>query len=104
MEINRYSIKNIYCNKKITPMCALIMAIVFGVILSPWSSGLWFLAVFTILNEILYYIFSSNTDCAYILFDRTGIIFGYIFGYILGRTLSCDNVTKKGVWPLDDST
>ncbi|CAH6418998.1 Hypothetical protein HVR_LOCUS185 [uncultured virus] len=86
-----------FCNTKYTPMAQIIVAFVWGVLLSPWSSGLFFLTIFIIIYEILYYVFTHGDPRYYNLFVRTGVIYSSIFGYILGRTLSGDNVLQEGV-------
>lgn len=86
-----------FCNQKYTPMAQIIVAFVWGVLLSPWSSGLFFLLLFIIVYEILYYVFTHGIPPYYNLFIRTGIIYSSIFGYILGRTLSGDTILEEGV-------
>lgn len=86
-----------FCNDKYTPMAQTLIALVWGILLSPWASGLFFLLVFIIIYEILYYIFTRGDPKHYNVFARTGIIYASIFGYILGRTLSGDDILCEGV-------
>lgn len=58
-----------------------------GILFSPWSSGLFWLAIITIIYEILYYIFTNGDPRYYILFVRTAAICSSILGYICGRML-----------------
>lgn len=86
-----------FCNEKFTPMAQILVSLVWGVLLSPWSSGLFFLVIFIIIYEILYYIFTRGNPLYYNIFTRTGVIYCSIFGYILGRTLSGDNILEEGI-------
>lgn len=86
-----------FCNEKNTPMAQVLIALVLGILLSPWGSGLFFLVIFIILYEILYYIFTHGDPKYYNIFVRVGIIYASIFGYILGRTLSGDEILYEGV-------
>lgn len=98
-------------NPKYTPMAQVIFAFVFGILLGPWGSGLFFLVVFTIFYEIAYYLF-INPDIVvpfadlsgrnynpkvYIIFLRVGIMLSSILGFIVGRTLSEDEILYEGV-------
>lgn len=86
-----------FCNDKNTPMAQVIIAVTFGVILSPFASGLFFLVIFTVLGEILYYMFTKGDPRYYNVFTRAGVIYGGIFGYIVGRSLSNCEVLVEGV-------
>lgn len=86
-----------FCNEKYTGMAQVIVSIVWGILLSPWSSGLFALVVFIIIYEMMYYIFTHGDEKYYDIFIRTSCIFASIFGFLLGRTLSCDNILYEGV-------
>jgi len=86
-----------FCNEKYTPMAQVLIALIWGVLLSPWASGLFFLFFFIIVYEILYYIFTRGDPKYYNVFVRVGVIYASIFGYILGRTLSGDEILYEGV-------
>lgn len=86
-----------FCNPKCTPMTQIIMSFAWGVLLSPWSSGLFFLFIFTIIYEILYYIFTQGDPRYYNTEVRAGVICASILGYIVGRTLSGDNILEEGI-------
>jgi hypothetical protein len=90
-------IHNWFCNDKYTPMAQIIVSTSWGILLSPFSSGLFFLLVFIIFYEILYYIFTKGDPKYYNSFVRVGVICGSIFGYIVGRTLSGDEILEEGV-------
>lgn len=92
-------ITNWFCNPKNTPMFQVIISLVFGILLSPWSSGLFFLVIFIIAYEILYYIFTKGNPLYYNVFVRTSVILASILGFIIGRTLSGDEVLQEGVYP-----
>lgn len=85
-------INAIFCNDKNTPMMQVITSFTFGVLLSPWSSGLFFLVVFIIIYEIFYYVFTKGDARYYDSFTRCGVICSSILGYIVGRTLSGDEI------------
>jgi 4-hydroxybenzoate polyprenyltransferase len=86
-----------FCNDNYTAMAQVIVALTLGILLSPWSSGLFFLIIFIILYELFYYIFTKGNPRYYNVFVRTGVIFASIFGYILGRTLSGDEILTEGI-------
>lgn len=88
-----------FCNDNYTPMAQVLISLFLGILLSPWASGLFFLTVFIIIYELLYYIFTHGNPRYYNLFVRTGVIYASIFGYILGRTLTIpdDQLLNEGV-------
>jgi hypothetical protein len=90
--INRW-----FCNKNYTPMAQLIVSISFGILLSPWSSGLFFLVTFALIYEILFYIFTKGDPEYYDPFVRVTVNMGYLFGYIVGRTVAGDDILYEGV-------
>jgi hypothetical protein len=87
----------IFCNDKTTPMFQVITAFAFGVILSPWSSGLFFLVIFIIIYEIFLYIFTHGDERYWDSFTRCGVICASLLGFIVGRTLSGDEILVPGV-------
>lgn len=86
-----------FCNEKYTPMAQVIVSLVWGILLSPWSSGLFFLIVFIIIYEIMYYLFTRGDPKYYDVFVRTAVICAAVLGYILGRTLSGDDILHEGI-------
>lgn len=86
-----------FCNEKYTPMAQVVVALVWGILLSPWSSGLFFLIVFIIIYEIMVYLFTRADPNYYDVFVRTTVICSTILGYILGRTLSGDEILYEGI-------
>lgn len=87
----------LFCNDKNTPMFQVITSFTFGVILSPWSSGLFFLTIFIILYEIFFYIFTHGDQRYYDSFTRCGVICASLLGFIVGRTLSGDEILVPGI-------
>lgn len=77
-----------FCNEDRTAMVQLVSAIVFGILLSPWSGGLFFLVAFIIVYELAFYVFTKGDPRYYDLETRPCIIAGSLFGYILGKTLT----------------
>ena len=90
-----------FCNINYSPMAQFIISIIWGILLSPWSSGLFFLVVFILVYEILYYVFTKGNPLYYNVFVRTSVIYGSIFGYILGRTVSGDQILYEGIPDID---
>lgn len=90
-------IHNWFCNEKYTAMAQVIIAIVWGILLSPFSSGLFALVVFIIIYEIMYYLFTHGNEKYYDTLTRTASINASIFGFIIGRTLCQDEILYEGV-------
>jgi hypothetical protein len=86
-----------FCNDKYTPMAQVIVALTWGILLAPWSSGLIFLVISIIFYEFFYYLFTRGRPPYYNLFVRTGCIMASILGYIIGRTLSQDDILMTGM-------
>ena len=82
---------------KYSPVAQTIFSFTIGVLISPWSSGLFFLIVFIIVYDILLYIFCHGHPRYYDVFTRAGVILGSILGWIIGRTISGDEILKPGV-------
>lgn len=85
-----------FCDERNTRMAQAISAMTFGILLSPWGSGLFFLVVSIIIGEILAYIFTGGDPRYYNTFTRASVVYCSIFGYIVGRTLSGDEILKEG--------
>lgn len=90
-------LKKWFCNEKYTPMAQVIIAFVWGVALSPWSSGIFILIWSIILYELAYYIFTHGDPHFYNLSIRPAVISASVLGYIIGRTLSGDEILYEGV-------
>lgn len=84
-------------NEKYTPMAQIIVSFAYGVVLSPWGSGLFFLVVSLIFYELFYAVCTGCDPRYYNPYTRTGVIYASILGWIVGRTLSGDPVLKEGV-------
>lgn len=97
MQTDRTIMNKFFQNEKNTAMVQVITSFAFGILLSPWGSGLFFLIVYIIIYEILYYIFTKGDPIFYSVFVRTGVIYASILGFIVGRTLSGCNVLYEGV-------
>lgn len=82
-----------FCNQKSTAMFQVFCGFALGVLLSPWSKGLFWLAIITFLNEIFIYMFTNGDPRYYNLFVRTAVIYANILGYICGRTLAQTEIT-----------
>lgn len=97
MERDKRILNRWFQNEKNTAMVQVLTSFCFGILLSPWSSGLFFLMIYIIIYEILYYIFTKGDPMFYSVFVRTGVIYASILGYIVGRTLSGCCVLYEGV-------
>jgi len=80
-----------------TPMYQVIFAVTVGILLSPWSSGLFFLIVFTLIYEIVFYLFTFGKPEYWQLETRLAVIYGYFFGWIVGRSLCNQEILTAGV-------
>ncbi len=84
-------------NDDYTPMAQVIVAYIYGVLLSPLSSGIFILAISIIVYEILYYIFSHGKEQYYNVLVRAGVISASILGYICGKMAAGDEILADGV-------
>jgi hypothetical protein len=83
----------------------------FGVLLAPWGAGLYFLIIFTIIFELLYYLFTAGDPRYWQLELRIGTFLASILGWIVGRTFSglpiavCDppEMVEAGIFNVDFS-
>ena len=89
-------INKFFCNPCNTPMSQFMFAIFWGILFSPWSSGLFYLFAFGIFYELAYYIFTKGDPCYYNVFVRTAVNCAAVFGYIIGRTLTGDDILDEG--------
>lgn len=90
--INRW-----FANDAATPIAQVVIAIVFGILLAPWGSGLFFLVVFIIIYEVLYFEFTYGDPDYWNGEVRAAVAMAAIFGWIVGRELVEDDVLKEGV-------
>jgi len=72
-----------------TPVFQIILAFVFGVILSPFSYGIIFLVVFLLIFELCFAVQYNYNPLNAML--RPGLILWALFGFLLGRTLVCED-------------
>jgi len=90
-------VDKVYRNEHKTPMVHVISAFTFGILLSPWSKGIFFLALFMVLYEISFYLLSRGDPRYYNDLTRVGTMCASFLGFIVGRTIIGMPVTKKGV-------
>lgn len=81
-------VRKIYQNHNRTPLFQLIFAFTMGMLIAPWGSGLFFIVLFYILGEILYYLFTGGDPRYWQVELRFGCLFGSLLGWIVGRTLA----------------
>lgn len=81
-----------FCNPKNTPMCQVIFSFFIGLLLSPWSYGIFFVVISIIIYELLFYFFTKGNPLYFNSFVRTSVVCSYVLGYITGRTLSGDEI------------
>ena len=84
-------------NKNITELDLAFFSFLTGAIFAPFSWGIFYLIIFIIVYELLFYIFSQGEDPYYTPLGRAAIICAAIFGYIGVRTLLCDQLLIDGV-------
>jgi hypothetical protein len=84
-------------NADYSPMAQLIVAFIYGVLLSPWGSGLFWLLTFILLYEIAFYIFTHGHPTYWQHRTRAGIIICSILGWIIGRTVASSDILVEGV-------
>lgn len=78
----------------------LVTAITWGVVLSPWGKGIFFLVIVAVIYELLYRIMLGEKYHGQPI--RGAIICGSILGWIVGRTACGKPVLEEGVWPEDE--
>ena len=86
-----------FCNEKATPMYNVIFALVWGIILSPWSRGVFWLIVSIVVYEILLYIFTKGDPKYWSVQTRCACICAAVLGFIIGRTSFNQNVLEEGI-------
>lgn len=94
-------IEKYFCNPEATSIYQIIAAFFFGVILSPWSSGVIFLIVTAIIIETLLIYYTKMHRYYYNAEVRAACVMASIFGFILGRIVS-NKVLLPNYNPIDD--
>ena len=84
-------------SEECTPMFQIIFAFVYGVLLSPWSSGIFFLVVFALIYEIIFYLFTFGDPRYWQSETRVSVVAASFFGWIIGRTVYQQDVLKSGI-------
>lgn len=77
-------------NDDYTVMVQAFVGFAIGLVWGPWAAGFFYLVLFIIVYEILYWWYNRRKP--YITYQRAGVNCSYILGYIVGRTLSGDDV------------
>ena len=85
-------VRNRFCNKNYTIFAQVVVSFAFGLLLSPWTSGLYFLIIYALIYEVFFYLFTKGESPYYSFEERVLVIFFYIFGYIFGRILCTRDV------------
>jgi len=70
---------NWFRNEKKNSNGSTFLGLTFGILISPWSQGLFFLAIFIIVYEIFYYIFTKGDPRYYNVFVRAGVIYCWTY-------------------------
>lgn len=68
------------------PTCSLIFSFVWGLIFSPWTQGLFYMILFIVIYELIYYIAVWGDLKKWDPYLRGGMILAYILGWLVGRT------------------
>lgn len=66
----------------------IINSFVFGLILSPWSAGLFFIVIFLVVVEVLWLVFTSLDPRYYSPITRLAVLVSYFAGFLIGRILA----------------
>lgn len=90
-----------FCNPENTSMAQLIAAFAFGVILSPWSKGIFFLVFFAIIYEMLLLYYTKMSPRWYNGQVRAGCIMASFLGFFIGRYAAGDDLFPNAS-PFDD--
>ncbi len=72
------------------PTCQLIFSFVSGLIFSPWTQGLFYMLLFIVIYEIIYYIAVWGDLKKWDPYLRAGMIISYVMGWLVGRTFLVD--------------
>lgn len=83
-----YWLKWWFCCDYYTAMAQAIVSFTIGVLFSPWSSGIFWLSIYIIINEILTYAFTKGDPRYFNSFVRCAVVCSSLLGYICGRTLA----------------
>lgn len=75
-----------------TIMAQCIVSFCYGLLLGPWTSGVWILTWTNMIYETLSFCFTK----VYNVFVRAAVICFSMLGWIIGRTLSIDEVMCHG--------
>lgn len=91
------AITSFFCNENNTPMAQVLISLALGILVSPWSSGLFFLLIFIIIYEIILYYCTGGHEKHWQLLTRAAVINASILGWIIGREVCCQNILEEGV-------
>lgn len=86
----------IFCRVGAEPVLQYGVSFVLGVILSPWSTGIFYLLVGLLLYEIIIGILAASYSLPYPVSVRAGIIGASILGFIVGRELFQQDPLDEG--------
>lgn len=89
-------LKEYFCNERYPIIIQLLVSFAFGVAFSPYSSGIFWLALSIIIYEIIYMVCSKCDSRYWYIGNRVSIIFAGFLGWIIGREFSGFNVTEEG--------
>lgn len=86
----RTIISSFFNSLSYTPMAQLLLAVFWGILLSPFSRGIAYLLASIIIGEVLMYVFCGG-KYPWVAQVRAGVVCAAFFGFILGRSLGCDH-------------
>lgn len=97
-------ISKYYKNDKQTLLFKIITGFALGLIFSPFSNGLFFIIIFYLICEILYYLFTHGDERYWNSIHVPIVLFFYILGWLIGRLLSVpwDNILDDGIPNIED--
>jgi len=90
-------INNFFCNPNYTPTLQILIALFYGILLSPFAWGLFWLFISILIYEWFFYVFTRGCKKYWEPIIRAGVFAGFIAGYIIGRSLAEKDVLTTGV-------
>jgi len=80
-----------------SPLALILGSLCIGILLSPFGSGVFFLALFLIIWEVLFYgycLYNQYDWCAPV---RITALLAYVLGWIIGRSVTNNHPMEPGL-------
>jgi hypothetical protein len=85
-----------FCNPNYTPTLQIFVALAYGILLSPFAWGLFWLFISILIYEWFFYVFTRGCKEYWDSRTRAGVFVGFVTGYIIGRSLAEVDVLTTG--------